>query len=1281
MQRDIGMDGIKQSDETAGMRQNPVTEGPEQSVCLLFADLAGFSALTARLMAKHARGAEAVHDALNPLVSAVIDAVHAAGGLVTGLSGDAVTALWPLSEAEAAQTCAKALGAAVAAASDDRRMALPIRVVLDAGTVRRIRVGGHLDDWREVYAGPVLDRLVETAPRAKAGEVWQSPAFDQALRSPDAARTAPLARVSRQEPKALSDWAAGQAGAGWTAEYRKTSVLFLRLPDAGALARSVELIQQIAARHDGALLQAIPDDKGPVALLVWGLATAVSEADADLAIAAGRAAQEAIPGTLAVIGTGQSLAGLLGTSGFAQYTVLGAHVNQAAGGLALGEAGLLVDEATRAAAKRFDFDPGPTLRGKDGAEVALFAPRTSQPNGASDIPRFQRRLIGRTAEQAALREAATTPGALMWLEAEAGAGKSHLIDSLAGELGADESRIVLRGAGDRLLRMSALGAWRAIFAALPAEALTAEGLAGALGDDGADRLALLNPVLTEPQPETDQTRLLNPIGRAQVGREMMARLLAHAIGSTPALLIFEDVHWLDTSSWLLLAELRRACPDLGMILVARPMDGADLTAETLALREAARTLRLDPLDLDAATALICDTLGAATVPDLLARRIYDQSGGNALYTLELAASLLASGAIRVEAGHCHIRSTAGDLSDLRFPDGIEGAIAARIGQLSLDEQQVLKVASVQGRRFSARVLAGCLSGGLSVAALSGIAGTGLIAEQDGDTWRFHHALTREAAYNLMVSAQARHLHAAVAEALEQAGADDPTILAQHWTEAGNDTRALPWLSRAIAQAEAAQANHETLSFVETALAVADRLEAASSPAISQEQRAGWHFTAGRAARTIGNFDRAERHLKTVVALTHRDYPAGAASGVGRLLSEIWRYWRGSKAAPDPAADPEQLIRASDAYLGLGEIHYDRSDTLGILLDTIAAYNVAQRSGEISNALAWANANMSMLGFNAPFLVPPKRHLAAAEALVEQIDDVAGISWIRAVLGNYYMGAGDWAKSRSNFLIGMELAEQSGQIRNGDVAHASLANMCRLHGLMAEADSHDAAVLARATDRSITQVQVWALSGRVKSLLAMNDFDGFDAASDRFRALMADPAIWDNASANSHISVLLYAGIRALHQGDVDGGLALVQQAAAVYAALRTPQVFSIDVTGGFGDAIRLLAKALGPTSAVLKLARSNVKSARFVAKTYPPARARAAIAAGDLAALKGDTAKATAHWQEAQAAAEAADMPYDIAMAAHRLWHAGPEADRAGAQARRDANLERAGITLPEVWV
>src|SRR6185437_6268004 len=69
-----------------------------------------------------------------------------------------------------------------------------------------------------------------------------------------------------------------------------------------------------------------------------------------------------------------------------------------------------------------------------------------------------------------------------------------------------------------------------------------------------------------------------------------------------------------------------------------------------------------------------------------------------------------------------------------------------------------------------------------------------------DSWRFHHALIREALYEGLVSLRRRPLHQRVAEQLEQLPLPDPDMVAYHYQQA-NDQRAADWLITAGWRAE------------------------------------------------------------------------------------------------------------------------------------------------------------------------------------------------------------------------------------------------------------------------------------------------------------------------------------------------------------------------------------------------------------------------------------------------------------------------------------------------
>src|SRR5262245_24366940 len=89
---------------------------------------------------------------------------------------------------------------------------------------------------------------------------------------------------------------------------------------------------------------------------------------------------------------------------------------------------------------------------------------------------------------------------------------------------------------------------------------------------------------------------------------------------------------------------------------------------------------------------------------------------------------------------------------------------------------------------------------------------------------FRHTLVQEAAYSTLLRADRRRLHRAVGEVLEATYPDQLSelapLLAAHFTEAGDDARALHYWTLAGDVALAAYANPEAARAYEAALALA-----------------------------------------------------------------------------------------------------------------------------------------------------------------------------------------------------------------------------------------------------------------------------------------------------------------------------------------------------------------------------------------------------------------------------------------------------------------------------
>ncbi len=147
-----------------------------------------------------------------------------------------------------------------------------------------------------------------------------------------------------------------------------------------------------------------------------------------------------------------------------------------------------------------------------------------------------------------------------------------------------------------------------------------------------------------------------------------------------------------------------------------------------------------------------------------------------------------------------------------------------------------------------------------------------VLEADGDRYRFNHALAREVAYERLLPARRRALHAALAEALEAEGAEWAAP-AHHWHEAREPEKAL---RASLAAADEAMRLH--------AFADARRqLERARALWSDGDQVELLHRLA-RAARLAGDSQDAIGLAEEALAAAEAAGDAAAIAGAHRLLA-------------------------------------------------------------------------------------------------------------------------------------------------------------------------------------------------------------------------------------------------------------------------------------------------------------------------------------------------------------------------------------------------------------
>ena len=378
------------------------------------------------------------------------------------------------------------------------------------------------------------------------------------------------------------------------------------------------------------------------------------------------------------------------------------------------------------------------------------------------------------------------------------------------------------------------------------------------GHDSPDKIkALLDG---EPDAEEVAARLSLAIGPGNQGRLDGAeifwaarRLLETLARSRPLLVVFEDLHWAE-STFLDLVESLAVQPGrsrIALVCVARP-ELLEQRPAWAAGAERALSIELTPLAEGSAAALLDSLAVDQRIPPSTRARLLETAAGNPLYLEQLAASLSE-----------HPGSEIWPV----LPPTIEALLAARLQRLGPGASSVLARAAIVGKDFAVEAVRELLPpearGPLS-RNLQTLVAKGLLQHEPSDRrpdeeYSFRHILIQEAAYRAIPKSLRAELHHRFADWLEyvfwEPATERPEILGYHLEQS---VRYLSELRPAEAQ---------------------------SSPL---PRRAAGHLeTAGRAAHDRGDALAAMNLLIRAAALLPRDDAALARiyTSLGTALTE------------------------------------------------------------------------------------------------------------------------------------------------------------------------------------------------------------------------------------------------------------------------------------------------------------------------------------------------------------------------------------------------------------
>ena len=299
----------------------------------------------------------------------------------------------------------------------------------------------------------------------------------------------------------------------------------------------------------------------------------------------------------------------------------------------------------------------------------------------------------------------------------------------------------------------------------------------------------------------------------------------------PVLFLFEDAHWIDSTSLDLLdrvAERVRRLPVL-MVVTFRPEFEPPWTGQAQVT-----SLTLSRLGQRETTALAVRVAGGKTLPVEILDRIIERTDGIPLCIEELTRTLLEGNLLQEEDGK-YILS--GPLPTLAIPSSLHDSLMARLDRLG-SVKEVAQIGAAIGREFSYDVVKALAhrSDQQLREALNQLVEAGLIYHRGGSlqtSFVFKHALVQDAAYGTLLRGRRQDLHAGIAKVLEeQVGAtlgeeasvgESAALLANHWLRAEEWEKALTYTLVAAERAQKLYARPEAMSHYWQALELIERL--------------------------------------------------------------------------------------------------------------------------------------------------------------------------------------------------------------------------------------------------------------------------------------------------------------------------------------------------------------------------------------------------------------------------------------------------------------------------
>jgi class 3 adenylate cyclase/tetratricopeptide (TPR) repeat protein len=320
--------------------------------------------------------------------------------------------------------------------------------------------------------------------------------------------------------------------------------------------------------------------------------------------------------------------------------------------------------------------------------------------------------------------------------------------------------------------------------------------------------------------EDQQWQALDPPQKRQRTLDACKRLLFRESQAQPLLVVFEDLHWLDSETQAVLDSLVESLPTARLLLLVnyRPEYQHSWASKTFYSQ-----LRLDPLPTESVEELLRSLLGNDPSLQTLKQLLIARTEGNPFFLEESVRTLVET---RVLEGQRDGYRLATPIESIQVPATVQAVLAARIDRLSPEEKRLLQSASVIGEDVPFSLLHAITdlaeenlrSALVHLQAAEFLYEAKLFPDLE---YTFKHGLTCQVAYGSLVQDRRRSMHAAVVEGIERLYVGRLTEqverLAYHALRGEVWDKAVSYSRQAGAKAANRSAHSEAVTYLQHAL--------------------------------------------------------------------------------------------------------------------------------------------------------------------------------------------------------------------------------------------------------------------------------------------------------------------------------------------------------------------------------------------------------------------------------------------------------------------------------